>query len=75
MNAQPVILVIDDVVDNITVLAEHLAPLAAVQFATSGPEGLFSRDRGPDGRRCLAVLSRFAVWTPCVNTAVGQKRK
>lgn len=40
MNAQPVILVIDDVVDNITVLAEHLAPLAAVQFATSGPEGL-----------------------------------
>ena len=40
MTAEPLVLVIDDVLENVTVLGETLADLYDVQFATSGAEGL-----------------------------------
>ena len=38
--ARPLILIIDDILDNIEVAAEALSAEYAIQFATSGPEGL-----------------------------------
>jgi signal transduction histidine kinase/HPt (histidine-containing phosphotransfer) domain-containing protein len=40
MTAEPLVLVIDDVLENVKVLGETLADLYDVQFATSGAEGL-----------------------------------
>lgn len=40
MTAEPLVLVIDDVLENVTVLGETLTDLYDVQFATSGAEGL-----------------------------------
>ena len=49
MNPQPVILVIDDVIENVAVLGAALSQVADVQFATSGQEGLeLARRTAPD---------------------------
>ena len=49
MSPQPVILVIDDVLENVAVLGAALAQVAQVQFATSGQEGLgLARRNAPD---------------------------
>ena len=49
MNPQPVILVIDDVIENVAVLGAALSQVADVQFATSGQEGLeWARRTAPD---------------------------
>lgn len=40
VNGRPHILIIDDVIENVGLLADTLADLADVQFATSGQEGL-----------------------------------
>ena len=49
MSPQPVILVIDDVIENVAVLGAALSQVADVQFATSGQEGLeLARRTAPD---------------------------
>ncbi len=49
MSSQPVILVIDDVIENVAMLGAALSQVAEVQFATSGQEGLeLARRTGPD---------------------------
>jgi signal transduction histidine kinase/HPt (histidine-containing phosphotransfer) domain-containing protein len=49
MSAQPVILVIDDVLENVVMLGAALSQVAEVQFATSGQEGLeLARRTVPD---------------------------
>jgi len=49
MSPQPVILVIDDVIENVAVLGAALSQVADVQFATSGQEGLgLARRNAPD---------------------------
>jgi signal transduction histidine kinase/HPt (histidine-containing phosphotransfer) domain-containing protein len=49
MSPQPVILVIDDVIENVAVLGAALSQVAEVQFATSGQEGLeWARRTAPD---------------------------
>jgi signal transduction histidine kinase/HPt (histidine-containing phosphotransfer) domain-containing protein len=49
MSPQPVILVIDDVIENVAVVGAALSHLAQVQFATSGQEGLdLARRTAPD---------------------------
>ncbi len=40
MRSKPLVLVIDDVLENVDVLGEALAEIAEIQFATSGQEGL-----------------------------------
>lgn len=49
MSSQPVILVIDDVIENVAMLGAALSQVADVQFATSGKEGLeLARRTAPD---------------------------
>ena len=49
MRPRPLILIVDDVVENVTVLAEVLADEGEIQFATSGQEGLdLARQGLPD---------------------------
>ncbi len=49
MRPRPLILVVDDVVENVTLLAEVLADEGEIQFATSGQEGLaLARQGQPD---------------------------
>ena len=49
MSEPPVILVIDDVIENVTVLGATFSEVAEVQFATSGQEGLaLARRTVPD---------------------------
>jgi signal transduction histidine kinase/HPt (histidine-containing phosphotransfer) domain-containing protein len=40
MRSKPLVLVVDDVLENVDVLGEALAEIAEIQFATSGREGL-----------------------------------
>jgi CheY-like chemotaxis protein len=39
-NARPLILIIDDILENVEAVGEILSVEYAIQFATSGPEGL-----------------------------------
>jgi signal transduction histidine kinase/HPt (histidine-containing phosphotransfer) domain-containing protein len=56
MSAQPVILVIDDVLENVAMLGAALSQVADVQFATSGQEGLDLARRAPPDLILLDVM-------------------
>ena len=53
---RPLILIIDDILDNIELVAEMLSAEYAVQFATSGPEGLDLIQRKPPDLILLDVM-------------------
>ncbi|MFM8769911.1 MAG: response regulator, partial [Rubrivivax sp.] len=56
MTTRPHILVIDDVIENVSLLADTLADLAEVQFATSGREGLDLAHAAPPHLILLDVM-------------------
>lgn len=56
MNNPPIILVVDDIVENVAVLAEILSDGFDVRFATSGPEALALIARSPPDLILLDVV-------------------
>ena len=55
-HADTTLLIVDDVVENITVLGEALSGLGEIQFATSGPEGLAMARRDPPTLILLDIM-------------------
>jgi two-component system, sensor histidine kinase and response regulator len=56
MNRSDRLLIVDDVVDNIDLLAEALADLGELQFATSGPEALRLVQHSPPALILLDIM-------------------